>query len=146
RNYADQLFSRVELAVGAPLVAAAAPAFREGAPKRVETAITQMPKDTPQQPEVVADEDEATTGPAELQGHITVDGKPLDGVGLVMLYPAHGKYAKRTPKHRIMEQRKKTFWPHLLAVPPGSTVAFPNFDPYYHNVFSLSPTLPFDIG
>ena len=45
-----------------------------------------------------------------------------------------------------MEQRRKTFSPHLLAIPPGSTVAFPNFDQVYHNVFSLSPTQPFDIG
>jgi len=28
----------------------------------------------------------------------------------------------------------------VLAVPPGSTVAFPNFDGVFHNVFSLSPT------
>jgi hemoglobin len=149
RNYADQLFSRVEIAVGAQAVASAAPAFREGGPKRIESAITQMPKDSPPQPKIVgsSEEDEPdSSGTASLKGHITVDGKPLDGVGLVMLYPANGKYKKRTAKQRIMEQRWKTFSPHLLAVPPGSTVAFPNFDPFYHNVFSLSPTQPFDIG
>jgi hemoglobin len=146
RNYADQLFSRVEIAVGSKTVAAAAPAFREGAPKRIETPITQMPNDTPPQPEVVADDDGPMQGPASFKGHITVDGKPLDGVGLVMLYPASGKFAKRTPKKRIMEQRRKTFLPHLLAIPPGSNVAFPNFDSVYHNVFSLSPSQPFDIG
>jgi hemoglobin len=150
RNYADQLFSRVEIAVGAQAVAAAAPTFRDGAPKRIDSPITQMAKDTPPQPQIVgnSEEDDPTSGPlpASLRGHITVEGKPLDGVGLVMLYPAGGKYAKRTPKKRIMEQRRKTFLPHLLAVPPGSTVAFPNFDQVYHNVFSLSPTSPFDIG
>jgi hemoglobin len=150
RNYADQLFSRVELAVGPQTVAAAALTFREGAPKRVDSPITQMAKDTPPQPKIVgsSEDDEATRGqlPASLEGHITVEGKPLDGVGLVMLYPANGKYGKRTPKKRIMEQRRKTFLPHLLAIPPGSTVAFPNFDNFYHNVFSLSPTQPFDIG
>ena len=150
RNYADQLFSRVELAVGPQLVASAASTFRDGAPPRIETPVTQMPKDTPPQPKLVgsSDEDEpsATQLPGSLKGTITVDGKPLDGVGLVMLYPANGKYAKRTPKSRVVEQRNKQFSPHLLAIPPGSTVAFPNYDDFYHNVFSLSPTHPFDIG
>jgi hemoglobin len=150
RNYAEQLFSRVEIAVGPELVASAAPAFREGAPPRITTEITQMPKDTPQQPNIVgsSDEDSPTTGQlgSSLRGTITVDGKPLEGVGLVELYPLTGRYAKRTAKKRIMEQRNKTFWPRLLAVPPGSTVAFPNFDSFYHNVFSSSSTQPFDIG
>jgi len=150
RNWADQLFSRVEIAAGADVVAAAVPAFREGAPRRIETPIVQMPKDAPPQPKLVGSSDEdspsATPLPASLKGTITVDGKPLDGVGLVELYPLTGRYAKRTPKHRIVEQRNKTFSPHLLAVPPGSTVAFPNYDDFYHNVFSLSSTQPFDIG
>jgi len=150
RNYADQLFSRVEIAVGPALVAAAAPAFRDGAPRRIESPITQMAKDTPPQPRLVGSSDEdspsATTLPASLRGTITVDGKPLDGVGLVELYPIGMTYPKRTPKHRVVEQRHKQFLPHLLAVPPGSTVAFPNYDDFYHNVFSSSPTQPFDIG
>jgi hemoglobin len=150
RNYADQLFSRVEIIVGATTVAAAAPAFRGGAPTRIDSPITQMDKDAAPQPKIVgsSDEDAPSAGKlgASLKGTITVDGKPLDGVGLVMLYPTSGKAAKRTPKKRVMEQRNKTFLPHLLAVPPGSTVAFPNFDSFYHNVFSLSATQPFDIG
>jgi len=150
RNYADQLFSRVEIAVGPALVAAAAPAFRDGAPRRIDSPITQMPKDTPPQPRLVGSSDEdspsATPMPASLHGTITVDGKPLDGVGLVELYPIGMTYAKRTPKHRVVEQRNKQFLPHLLAIPPGSTVAFPNYDDFYHNVFSSSATQPFDIG
>ncbi len=149
RNYADQLFSRVEIAVGPKLVASAVPAFRDGAPKRIDSAITQMPKDTAPQPKIVgSSEEDAPVGAlgASLKGHITVEGKPLDGVGLVMLYPSTGRAGKRTAKKRVMEQRRKTFQPHLLAIPPGSTVAFPNFDPLYHNVFSISATQPFDIG
>ena len=150
RNYADQLFSRVEIIVGAPAVASAAPAFREGAPRRIDTPTTQMPKDSVPQPRLVGNsDDDYPTGnalPSSLRGTITVDGKPLDGVGLVMLYPSSGSYKKRTPKQRVVEQRNKQFSPRLLAIPPGSTVAFPNFDPFYHNVFSLSTTQPFDIG
>ncbi len=150
RNYADQLFSRVEIIAGVKTVAAAAPAFREGAPQRIETAVTQMPKDAAPQPKTVGNSDvddpSATQLPGSLKGIITVDGKPLDGVGLVMLYPVGGKYGKRTPKQRIVEQRNKTFSPRLLAIPPGSTVAFPNYDDFYHNVFSTSATQAFDLG
>jgi hemoglobin len=150
RNYADQLFSRVEILAGAPTVAAAAPAFREGAPPRIDTAIKQMPKDAAPQPKLVGSSDEdspsATQLPGSLKGTLTVDGKPLDGVGLVTLYPVTAKYPKRTAKSRVVEQRNKQFLPRLLAVPPGSTVAFPNYDDFYHNVFSTSSTQPFDIG
>jgi hypothetical protein len=33
-----------------------------------------------------------------------------------------------------------------MAISVGSTVAFPNFDPVFHNVFSTSPVTPFDLG
>jgi hemoglobin len=150
RNYADQLFSRVEIAAGAEVVASAAPAFRTGAPPRVETPIKQLPSDTPPQPALVGSSDEDAPSAqlaASLKGTITVDGKPLEGVGLVQLYPlGKAKTGRRTAKQRVMEQRGKKFAPHLLAVPPGSTVSFPNFDGFYHNVFSGSETQPFDLG
>ena len=36
-----------------------------------------------------------------------------------------------------MLQKNKMFMPGLLVVPVGSSVAFPNADPFFHNVFSL---------
>jgi plastocyanin len=63
-----------------------------------------------------------------------------------MLWPKGGKAVKRGAKFRVIEQRNKTFAPHLMAVPVGSTVAFPNFDSIYHNVFSLSQPQRFDLG
>lgn len=45
-----------------------------------------------------------------------------------------------------MAQRNRRFTPDLLAVPIGSTVSFPNFDPIFHNVFSLSKPKSFDLG
>src|SRR6185312_12192439 len=41
---------------------------------------------------------------------------------------------------------KKEFSPHVLVIPAGSTVSFPNHDPFNHNVFSLSVETPFDLG
>jgi plastocyanin len=45
-----------------------------------------------------------------------------------------------------MEQKNKQFVPHLLVVPVGSTVEFPNLDPFFHNVFSLFNGKRFDLG
>jgi hemoglobin len=149
RNYADRLFTRVEALVGARVVAAAAPTFRDGGPPRIETPLRKLPKDTPPQPRLVgnSDEDEPyVRRGASLRGTLTVDGQPLDGIGTVMLFPVNGGGKKRTPKQRLVEQREKQFLPRVLAVPPGSTVAFPNFDGIFHNVFSLSPTKRFDVG
>ncbi len=45
-----------------------------------------------------------------------------------------------------MDQRNKTFVPHVLAIVAGTTVDFPNSDRTYHNVFSLSKAKSFDLG
>jgi len=49
------------------------------------------------------------------------------------------------PHYRII-QHHKMFEPHLLVVPVGSIVEFPNHDPWFHNVFSESRTGRFDLG
>jgi plastocyanin len=46
----------------------------------------------------------------------------------------------------VMDQRKETFVPYVLAVPVGTTVDFTNSDRTYHNVFSLSKAKRFDLG
>ncbi len=43
-------------------------------------------------------------------------------------------------------QKNKTFVPHILVVPTGSSVEFPNRDPFFHNVFSLFEGKRFDLG
>lgn len=45
-----------------------------------------------------------------------------------------------------VDQRNETFVPHIVAVEAGTSVAFPNNDEIYHNVFSLSPGGAFDLG
>jgi plastocyanin len=46
----------------------------------------------------------------------------------------------------VMEQQNRRFAPDLVSIPAGSTVSFPNFDPIFHNVFSLSKPKSFDLG
>lgn len=43
-------------------------------------------------------------------------------------------------------QKNKQFTPHVLVVPAGSSVEFPNLDPFFHNVFSLFNGKRFDLG
>jgi plastocyanin len=43
-------------------------------------------------------------------------------------------------------QEGESFAPRVLAITKGSTVGFPNGDPIYHNVFSLSSAATFDLG
>jgi plastocyanin len=43
-------------------------------------------------------------------------------------------------------QRHKTFEPHVLIVPVGTRVEFPNKDPFFHNIFSLYDGRRFDLG
>ena len=46
----------------------------------------------------------------------------------------------------IIDQQNLAFVPHVLPVPVGATVYFPNNDKVDHNVFSLSRTKPFNLG
>jgi plastocyanin len=45
-----------------------------------------------------------------------------------------------------LQQEHETFIPHVLAITRGSTVEFPNRDPFFHNVFSLSSAGAFNLG
>lgn len=152
RNFADQLFTSAELLVGPEAVAELAPRFREGAPPRVQVPTKQLPKDSAPQPSVVGgsedEADEKVEAPTRgaLTGKLILDGKSWEGRGVVLLEPVGVKWSKRTPKQRVMEQRNRQFAPRILMVPVGSTVAFPNFDNIYHNVFSRTDAKAFDLG
>jgi plastocyanin len=54
--------------------------------------------------------------------------------------------APKRPAKVSLGQKNKTFQPHVLAVPVGSTVDFENDDQIFHNVFSLAAPRPFDLG
>jgi hypothetical protein len=45
-----------------------------------------------------------------------------------------------------LDQKNTRFEPEILVIPIGSTVSFPNSDPVFHNVFSLSKAKQFDLG
>lgn len=45
-----------------------------------------------------------------------------------------------------ISQRNRRFAREVLVIPAGTTVSFPNDDPIFHNVFSLSKAKSFDLG
>jgi hemoglobin len=149
RSYAEQLYSAAERLAPSNALAGLDPLFRAGAPERITTPLKTMPQDTPAQPkEAVGGSEEEAEKPknGSLAGVMKVEGASGPVLGVIALEPASGKWKKRTAKQRVMEQRDRQFAPRMLAISAGSTVAFPNFDPVFHNVFSTSHARAFDLG
>ncbi len=75
---------------------------------------------------------------------------PTNGISAVVWLTATGQRANDPPEvkpmHGVLRQKNKAFEPHLLVVTKGSTVDFPNLDPWFHNVFSLFNGKKFDLG
>lgn len=45
-----------------------------------------------------------------------------------------------------VQQLDRRFVPDLVVIPAGATVSFPNMDPIFHNIYSLSKVKSFDLG
>ncbi len=86
-----------------------------------------------------AKQEKAASGPSDAS-NVVIWLKPVDHSG--------GEVASAEPGRKRMQlvQRNKSFQPHLLVVPVGSVVDFPNRDPFFHNVFSLVDGKRFDLG
>ena len=65
----------------------------------------------------------------------------------VVVYLKGPPFKGALPVSRVeLHQQNETFVPHVLAITRGSTVDFPNDDPFFHNVFSLSSAASFNLG
>ena len=71
---------------------------------------------------------------------------PESEVRHVVVYLKDASRTAVTPVHAEIRQKGENFVPRVVAVPVGSEVSFPNDDPIYHNVFSLSRVKTFDLG
>ena len=71
------------------------------------------------------------------------DGKPLAGAVVTVEMPKIAAPAPRGPY--AIEQRNIAFDPHVLIVPVGATVSFPNRDKVRHHVYSFSKPKKFDL-
>ena len=69
-----------------------------------------------------------------------------DYSGVVVWLERVGTPPPSTSRTVKIVQKQKRFVPHVVAVPVGSTVEFPNADPIFHNAFSNFAGQPFDVG
>ncbi len=60
--------------------------------------------------------------------------------------PSSGGQPAGAPATQQIQQLDRRFMPDMLVVPVGSTVSFPNMDPIFHNIYSLSKPKSFDLG
>jgi plastocyanin len=74
---------------------------------------------------------------------IGVDGRPLSGAVVTVTMPGTAAPAPRGPY--VVAQRNIQFDPHVLIVPVGATVSFPNFDKVRHHVYSFSKPKRFEL-
>ena len=75
--------------------------------------------------------------------------KPQTESAVVWLVPIDTDVASAASRITVrpqLLQKNKQFQPHLLVVPAGTGVDFPNQDPFFHNVFSLFEGKRFDLG
>jgi plastocyanin len=77
-------------------------------------------------------------------GRVRSTGRAAGSTVIVYAEPLDNRRVQ--PGKFKMTQKNKSFFPHTLVVPVGSTVSFPNDDMIFHNVFSLSRPNPFDLG
>jgi len=95
----------------------------------------------------------AQTPEVSLHAQVTrqrgTDAQPSSADVVVWLTPTQRNAPPpvlRKGQQFILAQKDKQFSPHLLVVPTGSSVEFPNLDPFFHNVFSLFNGKRFDLG
>jgi plastocyanin len=71
---------------------------------------------------------------------------PVSELRNVVVYLKDAPRRDLAPVRAAIKQEHESFTPRVVAVPVGSTVEFPNADPIYHNVFSLSRPRAFNLG
>jgi plastocyanin len=87
-----------------------------------------------------------------LSGHVALvnqgqsAGPSQSGNAVVWLSPDKTPAPPAKLAHSRLTQKNKSFDPHVLVIPVGSVVEFPNRDPFFHNVFSLFEGKRFDLG
>ena len=130
------LLAEVQRARGGTASTPAPPAAPAAAPVPV---VPPAPTDVPAQLEVPS----VTT----VKGSVSGGGPIGPGGAVIWLKRLDGPTPPpRRGRARVLNQLNKTFVPHVLAIGVGDSVSFRNDDPYFHNVFSLSPGQGFDAG
>ena len=80
---------------------------------------------------------------ATISGHVSLASKADAGSAVVYLT---GDFHAEPLHNAIVDQRDRTFIPHVSVVTVGTTVRFPNDDTVLHNVFAYFNAKKFDLG
>jgi plastocyanin len=86
-------------------------------------------------------------GAGTVRGRVVLvdkDGKPAKDVAEAVVWVEGPKVRPRPASARIV-MKNKAFVPRIVVVPVGGSVEFPNDDPVFHNVFSVSGENRFDL-
>lgn len=86
---------------------------------------------------------------ATVSGRVTVverGNKPASDVGTAVVWLEGAGARAASPRMVDVITEGKEFRPRVSVIPAGSTVRFPNNDPFNHNVFSLAEEAAFDLG
>lgn len=65
---------------------------------------------------------------------------------IIYLVPKDTARLRMRPVEASLAMSGRAFVPHVRVITPGSRVAFPNQDPFSHNIFSSTPGAQFDLG
>lgn len=109
------------------------------------------PPDAAATPPAAPGEPDTAAAAAVVRGRVRLDVSRVDEVDddsvrdTIVYFKPDGASITVDPRDFEIVTRRKRFLPNVLAVPAGSTVAFPNEDDILHNVFSVSPTASFDL-
>jgi plastocyanin len=88
----------------------------------------------------------ANTLAGKIKGTVKVKGLRTPADILVYLSKAPAADVDLSKTKFVMDQQNLAFIPHVLPIPLGATVLFPNNDQVDHNVFSMSRTKTFNLG
>src|SRR6202158_5723029 len=89
-------------------------------------------------------------GTGSVSGKVTIvkagAAPPDSGNAVVWIEGARLPDAPAGVVRAEMKSERKSFQPRVVAVGRDAAVEFPNVDPIFHNVFSVSPGNRFDLG
>ncbi len=81
-----------------------------------------------------------------INAHVTTpDGTPVTAAVITATPVGQGPVAVKSSAKSLMVQEHKQFVPFVLPVQLGTTVEFPNRDPFRHQVYSFAPAKTFEL-
>jgi len=90
----------------------------------------------------------APAGGVRVAGHVAILERGNDKTTDLSSAVVHldGPHSASRPVTMEIAIHDKAFVPRVMVVPRGSTIRFTNYDPFDHNVFSVSDPTVFDLG